>query len=57
MLGIDSWGVLAACLLCLVSAGLCVGYGLWRWNRDEDADQPDDVQWAQTQAREEETLS
>jgi len=54
MLGIQSWGVLSAYLLCLASAGLCIGYGLWRWNRDEEPPQASDVQWAKTEAKEEE---
>lgn len=56
MLGIESFGVLLAFLLCVVSAVLCVGYGLWRWNLDEDSDQPSDVKWAQTHVKEEEAL-
>jgi hypothetical protein len=36
MLGFADAGVAAAWLLCLASTALCVGYGLWRWNADED---------------------
>lgn len=57
MLGIDSWGVLAAYVLCLISAMLCVIYGLWRWNRDDAADDSSDVQWAKTHVKDEDALS
>lgn len=36
MLGIEDKGVLAAYLLCLVSAGLCVLYGVLNWNRGDE---------------------
>ena len=46
MLGIDSIGVLAAYLLCIASAILCVIYGLINWNRGDEPIEPEDVQWA-----------
>jgi len=45
MLGIEDKGVLAAYLLCLVSAGLCVLYGAFNWNRGDEPVEPDDVKW------------
>ena len=45
MLGIEDKGVLAAYLLCLVSASLCVVYGVLNWNRGDEPVEPDDVKW------------
>ena len=46
MLGIEDKGVMAAYLLCIVSAILCVVYGLLNWSRGDDSVEPDDVKWA-----------
>ncbi|MBL7215540.1 MAG: hypothetical protein ISS71_07660 [Phycisphaerae bacterium] len=46
MLGIEDKGVMAAYLLCIVSAILCVVYGLINWSRGDDSVEPDDVKWA-----------
>ena len=46
MLGIEDKGVLAAYLLCIASAIICVVYGLINWNRGDDSIEPDDVKWA-----------
>jgi hypothetical protein len=37
MLGFADAGVAAAWLLCLASTALCVGYGLWKWNEEDEA--------------------
>ncbi len=39
MIGIADAGVCAAAALAAAGVLLCVGYGLWRWN-DEDEDGP-----------------
>lgn len=56
MWGIQDGWVLAAYLLCIGSAALCVIYGLANWNRGDDADQTTDVQWAAEEKKIEEEL-
>ncbi|MBI9019287.1 MAG: hypothetical protein JEZ07_18700 [Phycisphaerae bacterium] len=56
MLGIEDKGVLAAYLLCLLSAGLCVIYGIINWNKGDESVDPDDVKWAKTEKQVEEDL-
>ncbi len=46
MFGIEDPGVWTAYLLCVLSAILCVIYGLIGWNRASDAVEPVDVTWA-----------
>ena len=46
MLGIEDKGVLAAYLLCIASAALCVVYGVLNWNRGDEPVEPDDITWA-----------
>ncbi|MGH2271538.1 symporter small accessory protein [Anaerohalosphaeraceae bacterium U12dextr] len=54
MLGIEDKGVVAAYLLCIVSAGLCVVYGLLNWNRGDEPVEPDDVKWVAEEKKVEE---
>ncbi len=56
MLGIDDFYVLLAYLLCLLSAVLCVIYGLVTWNRGEEAVQEEDVRWVEGEKKVEEEL-
>ena len=56
MLGIEDKGVVAAYLLCIASALLCVVYGLINWNRGDDSIQPDDVKWAIEETKVEEKI-
>jgi hypothetical protein len=56
MLGIEDTYVALAYLLCLVSAVLCVVYGLITRNRGEAAAEPEDVQWAVEEKKVEEEL-
>ena len=56
MLGIEDKGVLAAYLLCIASALLCVIYGVIHWNRGEEEIQPVDVKWAAEEKKVEEEL-
>ena len=56
MLGIEDKGVLTAYLLCIISAVLCVVYGLINWNRGAEDVQPDDVKWAAEENKVEEEL-
>lgn len=47
MLGINDFWIWLPYVLCLLSAILCVVYGLSRWNKDHDEGPgPDDVRWA-----------
>lgn len=56
MLGIEDKGVLAAYLLCLFSAGLCIVYGAINWNRGDEPVEPDDVKWVAEEKKAEEEL-
>jgi len=56
MLGIEDKYVLAAYLLCIGSAALCVIYGAINWNRGEEPVEPDDVRWAEEEKKVEEEL-
>jgi hypothetical protein len=51
MLGISGNGVVAAYVLTLLSAALCVGYGLLNWNKpdesDEKAEIAEEAEWEQ----------
>ena len=57
MLGIPDFWIWLPYLLCILSAIVCVVYGLVRWNKD--ADEPvtqEDKQWAAEQDKMEEDL-
>ena len=56
MLGIESKGVLAAYLLCIASAVLCVVYGLINWNKGAEEVNPDDIAWAEEEKKVENEL-
>ncbi len=56
MLGIEDFYVLLAYLLCLLSALLCVIYGLINWNRGEEAVAEEDIRWAEKEKKVEEEL-
>ncbi|NLW85086.1 MAG: hypothetical protein GXY41_11895 [Phycisphaerae bacterium] len=56
MLGIEDKGVLAAYLLCLFSAALCVVYGAINWNRGDEPVEPDDVKWVTEEKKVEEEI-
>ncbi len=47
MFGISDWYVLAAYLLCILSALACIVYGLANWNRGHEDTTAEDIQWAQ----------
>jgi len=52
VLGIaDPW-VLLAYLLCILSALLCVVYGLINWNKGEEPVKQEDVDWAKEEKEE-----
>ncbi len=58
MLGIeDSW-VAIAYILCIVSALLCLVWGIIKWNKDDPDDEPEEEirQWAEEEDRVEEEL-
>lgn len=54
MLGIEDKYVSMAYLLCIVSALLCVVYGLINWNRGESEANATDIKWAQEEKKVEE---
>ncbi len=47
MFGIEDNWVLAAYILCIASALLCVGYGLIFWNKGDEPVEESDRTWAQ----------
>lgn len=57
MLGIEGTWVAIAYLLCLLSAILCIVYGIINWNSGgEEEPRPEDISWAQEEKEVEETL-
>ena len=56
LLGIKDPWVAAAFVLCILSAALCVVYGLVTWNKGEESLEPDDVRWAAEEQKVEEEL-
>ena len=56
MLGIEDKYVAAAYVLCILSAALCVIYGLINWNRGDDEIKQEDVRWAAEEKKVEEQL-
>ena len=56
MWGIHDGWVLAAYLLCIGSAVLCVIYGLSNWNRGDSEDAKSEVRWAAEEKKIEEEL-
>lgn len=56
-LGIKGTGVVLAYVLCVLSALLCVVYGLLNWNKGDEPLQQEDVEWAKEEHEEvEETM-
>ena len=51
VLGIDDPWVWLAYLLCLLSAVLCVTYGLLKWNSGEEEVRAEDVKWVAEEKR------
>lgn len=56
MLGIEDKGVLAAYLLSIASALLCVAYGIINRNRGDNSVEPSDLKWAAEEKKVEEEL-
>ncbi|MCK4629617.1 MAG: hypothetical protein KAT56_11485 [Sedimentisphaerales bacterium] len=56
MLGIEDKYVSLAYLLCILSAALCVIYGLINWNRGEVEVSKEDLEWAKEEKKVEEEL-
>ncbi len=54
MLGFGDFGVTAAYLICIISAAICVVYGLMNWNKDDEL--PDPVHPADEDLEFEETV-
>jgi hypothetical protein len=43
MLGLSGMGVAAAYVLTILSAALCVAYGIRNWNRPDDAEERKEI--------------
>ena len=56
MLGIEDKYVSLAYLLCILSAALCVIYGLINWNRGGVEAGKEDIEWAREEKKVEEEL-
>jgi len=58
MLGIPSLSISLAYLLCIVSAIVCVVYGIAKWNSGapEEPQTPQDQKWVEEEKAVEETL-
>ncbi len=56
MLGIDDVFVSAAYVLCLASMLLCVIYGLFTWNKGQEAVEQEDIAWAEEEKKVEQEL-
>jgi len=56
MMGIPDPGVWLAYLLCILSAAVCVIYGVSNWNRGDEQVYPEDVKWAKDEQQVKEEL-
>lgn len=59
MLGISDFAIGSAYLLCIASALLCLGYGIFNWNKGQEAEVDEiteELRWEQTEQRIKETL-
>lgn len=52
MLGIDDPLIWSAYLLCLLSALLCVVYGVVNWNKGDEPVRSEDIEWAKQEKAE-----
>lgn len=57
-LGIQDPWVALAYALCILSALLCLGWGLFTWNKETEAEEPEDEvrHWAEEEDKVEEEL-
>ncbi len=55
-LGIEGTSVWLAYVLCILSALLCVVYGLLNWNKGDEPLQEEDVEWAAEEKKVEQEL-
>ena len=56
MFGIEDPWIWSAYLLCILSAILCVVYGLINWNKGDEPVQDEDVRWAAEEKKVEQEL-
>ena len=58
MLGIEDPWVVTAFILCIISALLCLVWGIAKWNQDDSEPEPEEEirQWAEEEDRVEEEL-
>jgi hypothetical protein len=43
MLGLSGFGVIAAYVLTILAAALCVGYGLVNWNKPDETEEKQEI--------------
>lgn len=51
MLGIEGFSVLLAYLLCIISAAICIVYGISTWNKGEEPLKQEDIKWAEEERK------
>lgn len=56
MLGIEDKVVAWAYILCILSAVLCVVYGIVNWNKGDEGSKEEDIKWAREEKKVEEEL-
>ena len=56
MLGLTDVGILLAYLLCILSAVLCVVYGIINWNKGLDSEEKVDTDWEKEEVKIEEEV-
>ena len=53
-LGIQDFGIISAYILCIISAIICVLYGILNWNKGGDEEQKEILEETQWEAKQEE---
>ncbi|MGE4283083.1 MAG: symporter small accessory protein [Clostridia bacterium] len=59
MLGINDVGILSAYLLCIISAIVCLMYGIYNWNKgqeEEPVEILEEIQWEKAEHEIEDVL-
>ena len=51
MLGIEDKSVILAYLLCIISALLCIVYGIITWNKGDDSIESEDIHWVEEEKK------
>jgi hypothetical protein len=56
LLGIDDPAIWSAYLLCILSAVFCIIYGIFNWNKGDEAIRSEDIKWVKDEKKVEEKL-